>query len=283
MARPLRLEFASALYHITSRGDRREYIFENDNDRQAFLKILGDVCHSHNWICHAYCLMTNHYHLLIETPDGNLSKGMRQLNGIYTQAFNQQHQRVGHFFQGRYKAILVDKNSYLLEVAPYIVLNPVRAGMVRSVREWAWSSYNAMLGCAPKPDWLEVNWVLAAFDQQKAKAIVHYRKFVTEGKGKTSLWQQLRNQIFLGDGEFVQRHLAGLEDKKISEIPHSQRRPMSKPLEHYRNGFSDRDEAIVAAYKSGGYSLQELGSYFGLHYSRISRIVSLAFKAKSKT
>ncbi len=126
MARPLRLEFAGALYHVTSRGNRREDIFEDDADREAFLTTLGEACDTYNWLCHAYCLMDNHYHLLIETPDGNLSKGMRQLNGVYTQRFNRTHGRAGHVFQGRYKAILVDKNSYLLEVARYIVLNPGR-------------------------------------------------------------------------------------------------------------------------------------------------------------
>ena len=117
MARPLRLEFSGAIYHITSRGNRREDIFENDSDRTRFLTLLNDVCNTHNWVCHAYCLMGNHYHLLIETPDANLSKGMRQLNGVYTQTFNRAHGRVGHIFQGRFKAILVEKENYLLELS----------------------------------------------------------------------------------------------------------------------------------------------------------------------
>ena len=112
MARPLRLEFAGALYHVTSRGDRRDDIYEDDADRTNFLSVLTDVCETYNWVCHAYCQMSNHYHLLIETPDANLSKGMRQLNGVYTQWFNRAHGRVGHVFQGRYKAILVEKESY---------------------------------------------------------------------------------------------------------------------------------------------------------------------------
>ncbi|MEN8132179.1 MAG: transposase, partial [Pseudomonadota bacterium] len=116
MARPLRIEFSNALYHVTSRGDRREPIYEDDEDRQRFVSILTEVIAQMNWLCHAYCLMTNHYHLIIETPDGNLSKGMRQLNGVYTQSANRRHHRSGHLFQGRYKAILVDKNTYLLEL-----------------------------------------------------------------------------------------------------------------------------------------------------------------------
>ena len=108
MARPIRLEFSGALYHVTSRGDRREAIYEDDADRERFLAVLADVVKDFNWVCHAYCLMSNHYHLLIETPDANLSKGMRQLNGVYTQASNRRHRREGHLFQGRFKAILVD-------------------------------------------------------------------------------------------------------------------------------------------------------------------------------
>jgi REP element-mobilizing transposase RayT len=131
MARPLRLEFAGALYHVTARGDRKEPIFEDDRDCQQFLLLQNEVCDTYNWICYAYCLMSNHYHLLIETADANLTKGMSQLNGVYTQNFNRRHDRVGHVFQGRYKTILGEKQSYLLELARYIVLNPVRARMVR--------------------------------------------------------------------------------------------------------------------------------------------------------
>jgi REP element-mobilizing transposase RayT len=143
MARPLRLEFAGATYHVTARGDGREDIYLSDADRRLFLAVLGSVAERFNWTIHAYCLMSNHYHLLVETPEGNLSKGMRQLNGVYTQDFNRTHHRVGHVFQGRYKAILVEKEAYLLELVRYVVLNPVRAGMVRTPGEWPWSSYRA--------------------------------------------------------------------------------------------------------------------------------------------
>jgi REP element-mobilizing transposase RayT len=130
MARPLRIEFDGALYHVTSRGNDRKAIFKDNHDRDLFLDILAQITVRFRWICHAYCLMNNHYHLVIETPDGNLSKGMRQLNGVYTQAFNKRHRRVGHVFQGRFKGILVQKDSHFLEVCRYVVLNPVRAKMV---------------------------------------------------------------------------------------------------------------------------------------------------------
>jgi len=146
MSRPLRVELAGALYHVKSRGDRREALYDDDADREAFLDVLAEVVERYNWVCHGYCLMTNHYHLLIETVDGNLSKGMRQLNGIYAQASNRRHSRVGHLFQGGFKGILVDKDAYLLELSRYVVLNPVRAGIVSGPEDWRWSSYRATMG-----------------------------------------------------------------------------------------------------------------------------------------
>ncbi len=131
---------------MTSRGDRREDVYHGDDDRRAWLELLGQVCERFNWTCHGWCQMTNHYHAIIETAGGNLSQGMRQLNGVYTQIINRTYRRVGHVFQGRYKAIMVEKDSYLPELARYVVLNPVRAGMVADAGQWAWSSYAAMIG-----------------------------------------------------------------------------------------------------------------------------------------
>ena len=274
MARPLRLEFAGALYHVTSRGNRQEDIFEDDADRLEFISIFQTVCDRYNWICHAYCLMGNHYHLLIETPDANLSKGMRQLNGVYTQAFNRKHNRVGHLFQGRYKSILVEKDSYLLELCRYIVLNPVRAQMVRSAVNWRWSSYRAMTGQIKKPIFLEVDWVLSAFGKRKSKAIAGYKKFVSEGKNQSSPWSTLKNQIYLGGDKFVEKMQLLIDgDKELSEVPSSQRRPVAKDLIYYETHYSDRNMAIVEAYLSGGYTLKTIGEYFNLHYSTVSGIL----------
>jgi len=130
MARPLRIEYPGAVYHVTSRGNEKKAVFKDEQDRENFLRTLQHVNKRYNWLCHAYCLMDNHYHLLIETPDGNLALGMRQLNGVYTQLFNNRRHRTGHLFQGRYKAILIQKDTHLLEVCRYVVLNPVRARMV---------------------------------------------------------------------------------------------------------------------------------------------------------
>jgi REP-associated tyrosine transposase len=281
MARPLRLEFTSALYHITSRGDRQEDIYEDDEDRKAFLIVFERVCKTYNWVCHAYCLMSNHYHLLIETPDANLSRGMRQLNGVYTQTFNRMHGRAGHVFQGRYKAILVEKESYLLELSRYIVLNPVRAGMVASVKDWPWSSYRATVGQVKGPDYLNVDWVLAAFAKTKSVAIDRYKKFVAEGNRQPSPWALLQHQIFLGSEQYVEKmQLLVDRDKQLGEIPSSQRRPKPKALSEYEFSSQDRNTAICRAYQSGGYTLKDIGEYFGLHYSTVSGIIK---NHKSKT
>ena len=284
MARPLRIEFAGALYHVTSRGDRQEAIFTTDEDRRRFLGIVGNVCGRFNWAVHAYCLMDNHYHLLVETPEGNLAKGMRQLNGVYTQSFNRTHARVGHVFQGRYKAILVQKESYLLELARYVVLNPVRARLVRSAKDWPWSSYRATAGQAEGSDWLQTEWILSAFSRRKGPAIEGYRAFVAEGKNQPSPWEQLRNQVYLGSDAFVEQMQARLDpDKDLREIPVKQRRAVAKPLSHFSVEQRSRDEAIVAAYASGGYSMKEIGDHFGLHYSYVSKIISRSRKATGKT
>ncbi|NQY26527.1 MAG: transposase [Piscirickettsiaceae bacterium] len=281
MTRPLRLEFAGALYHITSRGDRQEAIYETDADRENYLRVLSEVCEHYNWVCHAYCLMDNHYHLLIETPEANLAKGMRQLNGKYTQTFNRAHRRVGHVFQGRYKSILVDKDSYLLELARYIVLNPVRAGMVRSATEWPWSSYRATVGQHVKPIWLNTDWLLAGFGQRKSNAIEAYKQFISEGTGQSSPWQQLKNQMFLGDDNFIKSMQELIDgNKDLSEISSSQRRALPKEIAYYQENHKTRNEAITSAYASGGYSLKELGDYFELHYSTVSGIIK---NHKSKT
>ena len=275
MSRPLRLEFEGALYHVTSRGDRREDIYETDADRGAFLDLLGAVCDRCNWVCHAYCLMGNHYHLLIETPDANLSRGMRQLNGMYTRKFNVAHHRVGHVFQGRYKAILVDVDEYLLELSRYIVLNPVRARMVERPEEWPWSSYIAMGNRRVAPDWLEVDGLLALFGGKRRSAVLAYRRFVMEGIGKDGPWGHLKGQIYLGDERFLevmQDRLAGQDDS--IEIPRAQRRPKGKSLAYYRQNSDSRDQAMRRAYASGSFTLQSIATHFGVHYRTVSRAVN---------
>ena len=275
MSRPLRLEFAGALYHITSRGNASNLIYFQDDDFELFLQILADVCERYNWLVHAYCLMNNHYHLLVETPDPNLSQGMRQLNGVFTQSMNRKHRRVGHLFQGRYKAILVDKDAYLLELCRYIVLNPVRANMVNSPDEWYWSSWHCMLGNVKSPVWLSTETLLVQFAENRQDAIQCYIEFVKSGVGKT-VWDMLQHQVFLGDEAFVASHqtmLDGLEGDLL-EIPFKQRSAAPLTLAEYKAQTVDKHEAIYNAYRSGGYTQKQIGDYFGLHYSQISRLVA---------
>ena len=274
MSRPIRIEFPGALYHVTARGDRREDIFEDDQDRQAFLSILEQAIGRFNWICHAWCLMDNHYHLLVQTPDGNLSKGMRQLNGIYTQASNRRHRRVGHLFQGRFKAILVDSDAYLLELTRYVVLNPVRAGMVKKPADWSWSSYRASVGMEPAAPWLAVDGLLAQFAKRRSLAQERYAQFVAEGIKAASPWSNLKSQVFLGDEQFVQRMQAHLKSGKDDvQIPRAQRRPPPPPLAEIERHSPERNAAIVAAYVTGGYSYQQIADYFGVHFATVGKIV----------
>ena len=274
MSRPLRIEYAGALLHVTSRGNERKPIYRNDADFQLFLNTLSEVCDQFNWVIHSFCLMTNHYHLVVETPDANLSKGMRQLNGVYTVRFNRKYGRVGHLFQGRYKSILVDKDAYLMELSRYVVLNPVRAKMVKSPDEWPWSSYCYTTGLFDSPPWLATDATLRYFASDRDEAILRFARFVAEGVG-VNIWEHLKQQIYLGDDNFINEQLAYKPKGKaaLSEVPHKQRRRTAPPLSHFLASANHRDEAIISAYQSGGYSLTEIADYVGLHYTTVSRIV----------
>ena len=274
MSRPLRLELAGGLYHVTSRGDGREDIYLSEADRLAWLDVFGLVCKRFNWVCHAWCQMTNHYHILIETPETNLAQGMRQLNGVYTQRFNRGHGRVGHVFQGRYKAILVERDSYLLELARYVVLNPLRAGMVKRLETWPWSSYLATCGQAPVPAWLQPDWILAQFGRQRASAIRKYVEFVHEGTRLPSVWTQLQGQIYLGSEAFVKKMQAHIKKRpSLDEIPRAQRRMLTQPLTEFEQRY-DRTVAIARAYMSGQHTMAAIAEHFGVHYSTVSRAVA---------
>lgn len=270
------------MYHVTARGDRQEAIYEDDQDRRVYLEILGDVVERFRWICYAYCLMGNHYHLVIETLEGNLSKGMRQLNGVYTQVSNRRHRRVGHIFQGRYKAILVDQDAYWLEVSRYVVLNPVRAGMVKEPGSWQWSSYNATVGVQSPPDWLKVDGLLAQFGQKRGFARRRYKSFVEQGIGRESLWSELTHQIFLGDERFVERTQARVDDEEMEDvnIPRAQRRGPAPPLKLIENQYKERNRAVVAAYETGEYSYPHIAKHFGVHFTTVGRIVRAARKSR---
>jgi REP-associated tyrosine transposase len=266
MARPLRVEFPGAIYHLTSRGNARQKVFFTDTDRELFLDTLSQVVSRYGWICHAYCLMANHYHLLVETPKANLSLGMRQLNGMYTQSFNRRHNRVGHLFQGRFKAILVEKESYLLELCRYIVLNPVRVKGKGEIGAWKWSSYRATAGLASVPEFLSTDWILGQFGKNRAKAQKQYRAFVREGL-ENRPWEGLKGQIYLGSEAFIERHSPG--NQELKEIPRVQLKAVKPSLERIFAKSGKR--AIVQAYKEHGYRLQEIAAHLGVHYATVSR------------
>ena len=282
MTRPLRLEFTGAIYHITSRGDRREPIFEDDADRQALLAVVAQTMERFDATVLAYCLMDNHYHFVLQTRRANLSRLMQQLNGIYTQTYNRRHGKVGHLFQGRFKGILVDKNAYLLEVCRYVDLNPVRARMVRDPGKWPWSSFGAHTGKVPAPPWLDTpalhgyvlgRTVVTLADRRKAAA--RYATLVAAGKG-VKLWDEaLAHQIFLGDAKFVERMQALIERDTATakDIPRPQRCAPAKPIDFYLKRGKGRDIGICQAVVDGQHSMTDIAKALGLSVSRVSRIV----------
>ncbi|BCR05644.1 transposase [Desulfuromonas versatilis] len=253
----------------------------DDQDRGKFLAILGQVVRRFNWLCHAYCLMGNHYHLLIETPEGNLSAGMRQLNGVYTQAFNRAHNRDGHVFKGRFKAVLVEKQSHLLELCRYVVLNPVAAGMVNRPEEHPWSSYLATLGETPTPPFLTTDWVLGNFSRTPAAARRHYQQFVADGLAKEETpWSQLVGQIFLGSEAFIRQACDIRESQaELGEIPREQRHAGRPSLEELFPADGplpkpERNRLIRSAHGRYGYRLTEIAKALGIHYTTVSKVIN---------
>ncbi len=231
MARPLRLEFPGALYHLTARGNARQTIFLDKDDYSRFVALLGEEVTARSWRCHAYCLMPNHYHLLMETPDANLVRGMHRLNCRYTQWFNRRHERVGHLFQGRYKSIIVESQNYLLELARYIVLNPVRAGIVPCPGDWPWSSYRVTAGELKALDWMKPTWLLEQFSGEPDGSRRAYRKFVAQDAGLASPWERLKGQIWLGEAVFLSEMESLIRGRKFPEVPQGQIRPDARGLQ----------------------------------------------------
>jgi putative transposase len=280
MARALRVEYPGALYHVYGRGIARQAIFRVPADRDLFLLALAVAKHRHHLLIHAYCLMSNHYHLLLETPEGNLSRAMRHINGTYTQRYNRVHRRTGQLLQGRFKANLVEKESYLLELARYIVLNPVRARMVSDPAAWAWSSYRATAGIAPAPAWLTTDWLLGAVGgRTKAEARRRYQAYMRQGIGERAMPEGASwGQAVIGGAAFLQwvgeivKGRTGLE-----EVPRGQRhigRPKLAALFKGVMEREERDRRIREAFGTHGYRLNEIAAAVGLHYSRVSHIAN---------
>jgi REP element-mobilizing transposase RayT len=276
MARPPRIELAGAIYHVTARGDGGESVFDDDTDRMNLLSIFAQAAERFDARALAFCLMDNHYHFVIRTDKPNLSRLMRHVNGVYTQMYNRRHGTSGNLFRGRFKAILVDRNAYFLEVCRHVDLNPVRAGSVRAPHRWPWSSYVAHTGRVTAPEWLDTAAVHTAVLGRPLKnrsdarrAAQRYAAFVTEGKG-VPLWETgLRSQIYLGDSRFVKR----MQTRSNTNGSNGRRTARGRRLSAYLANSRDRDAGIADAYRKGGYTMIAIAEHVGLSVSQVSRII----------
>ena len=281
MARPIRLEFPGAIYHVTTRGNGGDDIFLDDQDRLQFLTALGEVVSRAGWIVHAYVLMDNHYHLLIETPKDNLSLGMRQLNGVYTQRFNIIHGSGGRVFQGRFKAILVERDGFLLELCRYLVLNPLRLKAVKNINRYRWSSYRATAGEIQAPAWLNTDWVLSHFGRSSSVAQRKYAEFIAAGIKFPSPLSKVKAQILLGSAAFVkkmkQRLLTSVDIKKSVRDKKQLKRPSLSSLfsVKVRKEKSLRNEAIKRAYQEYAYTMAEIADAAQIHFSTVSKVIKM--------
>jgi REP element-mobilizing transposase RayT len=290
MARPLRLEFPGAVYHVAARGEGEQPIFADDADRLEFLSLLAKEVRQQGWLLYAFCLLDDHYQLLLETPEANLVRGMRRLNGVYTQAFNRRHRRIGHVLQGRYKAVLVEKDAHLLELSAYVVASAVRAKLARSPERWHWSSYLATAGKMAAPDWLAVDAVLRLLAKDRAQARRAYVRLVAEALQKDGAFPQLKRQIFLGSDAFVvrvEKLLAGGRPRAIAQPQHTERpkaehivRAVARAYEIARPAVLDRasgepfKHAVYLLRRRANLPLQEVAALAGVSIGRISQIQS---------
>ena len=284
MARPLRIEFPGAYYHVTSRGNEQKEIFKSNKDRERFLYYLETATERYGAVIHIYCLMNNHYHLLLETPRGNLSQIMRHINGAYTTYFNVKRKRSGHLFQGRYKAILIEADEYAKELSRYIHLNPVRAGMVEKPEEYPWSSYNHYTGKTKCPEWLKRDFILGYFDKKESLAQKKYEQFVKImiGKSYESPLKDVTASTLLGDKVFVIEIIEKYLDRKKQDrnLPSLRNLPEKRSVREICEVIDAMCEekkrlakgmSIYICHKYSGARLKEIGNYFGISESGITR------------
>jgi REP element-mobilizing transposase RayT len=264
MARPLRLDVPGALHHVTSRGNERRRIFRSNRDREAFLQFLAEAVKRFGWRVTAWVLMTNHFHLVIETPEANLSRGMQWLNGTYADWFNRRHDRSGHLFQGRFKSFIIETETYSAEVLRYVVLNPVRAKIVARPEEYRWSSYRATAGLEPAPPWLDLTAVYGHFHSDRAVAQAMYTEHVLARVGSSeTLWDQAINGIYLGGEEWA---------KKMRMIVESRPRSTDHPLEQRAIGRPTVQKVIAAVAEAGAQAKETVRSRGG---GPLRRLVAL--------
>ena len=233
MARPLRIEFSGATYHITSRGNEQRDIFHSDDDRRAFLKFLGDAARRFGWSVTAWVLMSNHFHLLLQTPQPNLSKGMHWLNGTYAAWFNRRYNRCGHLFQGRFKAFVIEKEAYYAEVLRYVVLNPVRAKLVAHPAHYRWSSFRGTAGFEEPDPWLDLAAALEPFGGEEEMSRLRYRQFVLDRIGcEEPLWRDVIHGVYLGTDEWAKEMRGRVESKPRSTDHPKAQRAIGRPKMH---------------------------------------------------
>jgi putative transposase len=275
MARPLRIQFAGATYHITNRGNERRPIFFGDEDRRAFLEYLAATVHRFGWSVTAWVLMTNHFHLVVQTPEANLSQGMQWLEGSFAAWMNKRHRRSGHLFGGRFKAVLVEKETYFANVLRYVVLNPVAANIVTRPEDYIWSSYRATAGLDEAPEWLDVDAALAWWGEPRELAQCAYRQFVLERLGMDDpLWTNLLHGQYLGTEEWARTIRKRVESKPRSTDHPKRHRAVGRPkLVEIAAAVSRAAEtSLEEIRKNRGHPLRTLiawlGWYEGLHTLR---------------
>jgi putative transposase len=263
-----------ATYHVMSRGNRKGIIFEDDADRQRFVGLLGETADRYRLLCHSYCLMGNHYHAVVEASDSNLSDAMHWLNGVFAQSSNRRHQRTGHLLQGRFKSLLIGDDIYLRAANTYVVLNPVKAGLVADPSEWRWSSFRATAGMETPPDWLDVSWLGWVFGGRTlGDAQRHFREFVSAPAEDNSLEETL---VF-GNQDLRERARAAIgATLHQSRLPREYRalaRPTLGDLFPHQLPKADRNTRILRAHVVHGYRLAEIAACLFVHPNTISRIV----------
>jgi putative transposase len=259
VARPLRLVVADGIYHATARGIAKGDIYLDDRDRRAFLQILVHTVDRFSWRCLSYCLMPNHFHLLVRTPIPNLSRGMARLKGGYAQAHNRRHERIGPLFAGRFSARLVQRDRHLLETFRYIALNPVAAGLCESPSSWRWGAHPALAGERAAPEWLAVDEARGWFTGARG-----YREFVIEPSNPFAL----PVGVVTGDDDFRRRHLPDRRPgSEFAEHDWGEGRPALGEL--LQDGGSGR--SIATAYRIHGYTMQTIASLLGRHVGTVSR------------
>jgi REP element-mobilizing transposase RayT len=265
-------------------------IFHNEKDWVKFIQFMERVIDKYNWICHAYCLMGTHYHILLETPDANMVPGMKQLNQFYSQFYNWKYQRAGPVLQGRYKAWLVEKEEKFLDNSRYIVNNPAEAKMVQHPSEWPWSSFRATRGMEKVPGYLETDFLLRHFSSSRRKAQMMYEDYVLAGIGMQSPLLEARNQIFLGSDSFIAEAMQYTEGADLlSDIPKIQKLAARPALESiFETGSvtskETRNLKIKEAYEKHRYTLREIGQHLQLNADYLSRrLIEMRKRSEGRT